>query len=154
MKILFVCTGNICRSPLAEALARHEAEKRGLTPSLIEIASAGIHGYHTGEPPDPRSVDVAYRWGVSMRGQKARKIALRDFEHFDLILAMDQGHLEELIKMAPAQATAKLGLFMTVAMGSDEDIPDPYYGGMEDFLYVRDRVSVGINKLFEKINKI
>lgn len=154
MKILFVCTGNICRSPLAEALARHEAGKRGLTPDLIEIASAGTHGYHAGEPPDPRSIDVANRWDVSMRGQKARKIALGDFEHFDLILAMDQGHLEELVRMAPAQTTARLGLFMTVAMGLDEDIPDPYYGGIEDFLHVRERVSVGINKLFERIDKI
>ncbi len=151
MKILYVCTGNICRSPLAEALTRHEALKRGFAPGNLEVASAGTHGYHVGDPPDARSVEVARRWGVSMKGQKARKVTLADFETFDLILAMDRGHLTALRQLAPPGAKAQLELFMAYAAGTEEDVPDPYYGQIEDFIDVRDMVSDAISKIFTKL---
>lgn len=151
MKILFVCTGNICRTPLAEALLRHEAARKGLSAGALEIESAGTQGYHQGDPPDPRSIKVARDMGVSMDGQRARKIVAGDFERFDLILAMDRGHLAALRQMAPPGAGAQIELFMRYGAGRDEDVPDPYYGEMNDFVLMRDMVSGAIVSIIEKL---
>lgn len=144
MKILYVCTGNICRSPLGEGITRHLAREMGLD---ITTASAGTHGYHVGEPPDRRSSEVARRHGVSLQGQKARAVSLNDFDDFDLILAMDRGHLRHLEAMAPSGSRAKVALFMAHTMETDEDVPDPYYGQLDDFEEVYQMVLSGVRRL-------
>ncbi len=148
MKILFVCTGNICRSPLGEGITRHLAREMGL---MVETASAGTHGYHIGDAPDHRSVDVARRRGVSLAGQAARKLKPGDFHDYDLILAMDAGHLDHLRALAPATATARLVLFMDHAHGRADDVPDPYYGQMRDFENVYDMIDAGVRSILEKL---
>ena len=147
MKILYVCTGNICRSPLGEGITRHMAAELGLG---VITASAGTHGYHVGDPPDPRSIEVARSRGVSLRGQTARAVRASDFEDFDLILAMDTGHLAHLRKLAPTGASAKIELFMTHAHGTHEDVPDPYYGELADFVTVYEMVEAGVRKILAK----
>jgi protein-tyrosine phosphatase len=140
LRILFVCTGNICRSPTAEAVFRHLVEAEGLA-GRVEADSAGTHGYHVGEPPDERSQAVAARRGYSMAGQVARRVAPDDFEAFDLILAMDRGHLRILEGMAPPHAADKVRLFLDFAPGAGlSDVPDPYYGGAQGFEQVLDLI--------------
>lgn len=148
MKILYVCTGNICRSPLAEAITRHEASKRGLRD--IITASAGTHGYHIGERPDHRSIAVATSRGVSTKGQAAQKVIQKHFADYDLILAMDRSHLVHLHEMASANHRAKINLFMTHACGVIEDVPDPYYGDMKDFEAVYDMIERGVTALLDQ----
>lgn len=148
MKILFVCTGNICRSPLGEGITRHLAAREGLE---IVTASAGTHGYHVGEPPDSRSIQVARDRGVSLKGQKARAVASKDFTDFDLILAMDAGHLEWLQAKAPAETTARLALFLEYTQGRVADVPDPYYGDIRDFEAVYDMVEAGVAAMLKRL---
>ncbi len=140
--VLFVCTGNICRSPTAEAVFRHQVEKAGLT-EHFHVDSAGTHGYHVGDVPDPRSIDVAARQGVDMCTLKARKIEPEDFDRFDYILAMDSGHHGILERF---EGSANLSLFL-----KGGDVPDPYYGSMRDFEHVYSLVDAGCLSLLEKI---
>jgi protein-tyrosine phosphatase len=151
MKILFVCTGNICRSPTAEAVFRHLAEAEGLA-ERVEADSAGTHGYHVGEPPDERSAAAAELRGYSMAGQTARRVTARDFERFDLILAMDRGHLRILEGLAPPDAADKLRLFLDFAPGTGRaDVPDPYYDGPEGFEHVLDLVEAASHGLLAHV---
>ncbi len=141
--LLFVCTGNICRSPTAEGVFRHLVAQAGLE-GRIGADSAGTHGYHIGEPPDPRTVKTAKARGVDLSGLRARKVALDDFYAFDHILAMDSGHLEQLRRLAPADATASLSLFLDAAPDSGlRDTPDPYYGDARGFEQVYDLCAQG-----------
>ena len=125
--VLFVCTGNICRSPTAEAVFADTA------PAGVTTASAGTYGYHQGDAADPRAVGVAARRGIDMGGHRARAVTDRDFYDFDLIVALDRSHLAHLRAMAPADARAELALFMDFAASDGQDVPDPYYGGRRDF---------------------
>ena len=151
MKVLFVCTGNICRSPTAEAVLRAMAMKRGLGERVF-AASAGTHGYHIGEAPDPRTQDAALRRGYPMTGQFARKVSATDFGAFDFVVAMDQGHYRALKRLAPAGSAAKLRLFMDlVAEAATRDVPDPYYGGPNGFEDVLDIVEAGVTALLDEI---
>lgn len=151
MKVLFVCTGNICRSPTAEAVFRARAAQRGLGERVF-ADSAGTHGYHVGDPPDPRSCDAARRRGYPMAGMVARRVNAADFAAFDLIVAMDQGHLALLKRLAPAGARGKLRLFMElVREAAQRDVPDPYYGGPEGFEAVLDIVEAGVDALLDEI---
>lgn len=152
MKILYVCTGNICRSPLGEAITRHQAALLGLA-DCIETSSAGTHGYHVGEKPDPRSVSVARRRGVSTEGQAARKLSMADFEAYDLILAMDRSHLMHMSDMAPANVHHRIKLFMAHSSGVIEDVPDPYYGHMEDFEKVFHMIENGVVRMLSQISR-
>ena len=153
MKILFVCTGNICRSPTAEAVFRHVAEAEGLG-NAIHIESAGTHGYHVGEPPDERSAEAAGLRGYSMAGQTARRVTAEDFETFDLILAMDRGHLQILADAAPPHAAEKLRLFLDFAPGSGRsDVPDPYYGGPDGFEQVLDLIEAASRGLLAHVRE-
>lgn len=140
MRILFVCLGNICRSPSAEAVMRHIAASEA--PDLaIEVESAGTAGYHIGEPPDSRSQQAALRRGYDMSAQRARIVAPEDFESFDLILAMDQSNLTVLRRRAPVAVRERVRLFLEFApeTGTTE-VPDPYYGGDTGFEEVLDLV--------------
>lgn len=138
-RILFVCTGNICRSPTAEGVARHLIETAGLG-GRIEVDSAGTQGYHAGEAPDPRTQKAARLRGYDLSGLRARRIELRDFQEFDLLLAMDRGHLEAMWRQCPEVYKPKLGLFLPFGRAGHygEEVPDPYYGGPKGFDLVLD----------------
>ncbi len=135
--ILFVCTGNICRSPTAEAVFRHRLREEGAQMHVTHD-SAGTSSHHVGEPPDPRSQAVLKERGIDMSDLRARNVAAQDFYTFDLILAMDRSHLDALQRQAPADVTATIALYMEYATGKPLDVPDPYYGDLSDFRYVID----------------
>lgn len=147
MKVLFVCTGNICRSPTAEAVLRaKDVENRFMTDS------AATHRYHIGSSPDQRAIQVAGDNGVSMAGQKARAVEDKDFEQFDLIVAMDQGHFQLLKAQKPSETTATICLFSDYCFSfSETDVPDPYYGDIQDFRYTYSMIEEGIEGLIKDI---
>lgn len=130
ISILFVCLGNICRSPLAEGPFRAVAEecRRG---HRFGIDSAGTGGWQAGSAPDPRS--IAARQGIDISGQKARRVRPSDFHDLDLILGMDRSNVEQLKRLSPPDAQGRVHLFLDYAPGRDDDVPEPYYGGPEAF---------------------
>jgi protein-tyrosine phosphatase len=131
-RILFVCSGNICRSPLAAAVFTHLAKAQGLERSF-QVDSAGTHGWHEGEPADPRARRVAGRHGIPV-DSVARPVKTADFESFDLILAMDRGHLQQLRSRCPTAYRDKIRLMRSFdAPGGEQDVPDPYYDDMDAF---------------------
>jgi protein-tyrosine phosphatase len=140
MKILFVCLGNICRSPSAEAVLRALAEREA--PELsIEVDSAGTAGYHIGDAPDSRSQEAARRRGYDMSPLRARIVEIADFERYDLILAMDENNLAVLRQRAPAAYRERVRLFLDFAPDCGmSEVPDPYYGGPTGFEQVLDLV--------------
>lgn len=145
MKILFVCLGNICRSPTAEGVVRDIAGRE--FPGVpVEVDSAGTADYHVGEPPDRRSVAAARRRGYDISGLRARQVTAADFAKFDYVLAMDRANLAELERIG-ARGRAHVGLFMAFAPGGDTEVPDPYYGGAADFERVLDLCEAGARGL-------
>ena len=131
VSILFVCLGNICRSPLAEGAFRAEAERRGLE---IEADSAGTGGWHAGEPPDRRAIAAARRGGVDISGLRARKVARADFDRFDHVFALDDENLADLEALRPAGSRARLSLLLDHVPGREgQAVADPYYGGDSHF---------------------
>jgi protein-tyrosine phosphatase len=138
VKVLFVCLGNICRSPTAEAVFRHLLA-RSAAGLEVEVDSAGIGDWHIGEPPDQRAQAAARRRGLDMSGIRARQIVHEDFALFDLILAMDRQNFAELRRRAPVQYRERVKLFLEFApdVGA-HDVPDPYYGGEAGFEEVLD----------------
>ncbi len=136
--VLFVCMGNICRSPSAEAVFRHKAKVHGLS---LNIDSAGTVGAHVREKPDRRAQKVGVERGYSFDGIKARKVKVQDFEDFDLILAMDDANLEDLLELSPEHLQSKVMLFLDFSHNHEEsEVPDPYYGGANGFRFVLDLV--------------
>jgi len=148
--ILFVCLGNICRSPLAEGVFRHAVTARGLQP--MTITSAGLGGWHAGEPPDPRAIRIAAQSGIDISAQRAHQIEPSDFGRFDLILGMDRSNVENLGRLRPASATADIALFLEHALGHVEDVPDPYYGGDAGFRDALALIETAAGALIEKIS--
>lgn len=151
--VLFVCMGNICRSPTAEGVFKHLVEKRGLAGRVISD-SAGTHDYHVGEPPDARAMQAAARRGYDLSSLRARQVALTDFEAFDYLLAMDRSNLSQLRRWAPKSHVEKARLFLefsTVDPGGD--LPDPYYGGAAGFERVLDLVEDAAARLLDEIEK-
>lgn len=132
MRLLMVCLGNICRSPLAEGAVRAHLDRAGL--DWIEVDSAGTGGWHAGEPPDRRSIAVAAGHGVDIRAQRARKLRRDDFHAFDWLLCADRSVLRDVRAAAPADASARSALLLEWAgQGDGLEIPDPYTGDAEDF---------------------
>ncbi len=144
--VLFVCTGNICRSPTAEGVFRVLAEKEQLP---VRADSAGTHDYHVGEPPDRRATAHALRRGYDISGLRARQVARADFEAFDLVLAMDRGHLRHMERLCAPEHRNKLRLFLDFAGLKEADVPDPYYGGAEGFERVLDMVEAASRGLLD-----
>jgi protein-tyrosine phosphatase len=149
MKVLFVCMGNICRSPTVEGVFRQMLlEHVGL--SHVEADSAGTHAYHVGEPPDPRSVAAAKRRGYDLSPLRARAISDSDFEVFDLVLAMDQSNLDILLQQSPAGQHHKVRLFLD-AIEDVVELPDPYYGDSVGFELALDLAEQGCQALIKDV---
>ena len=155
-KVLFVCLGNICRSPTAEGVFRQLLSQDA--PDLrVEVDSAGTADYHIGEPPDLRSQRAAMRRGVDLGGLRARQVTPADFAHFDFILAMDRGNLLELEAMRPKNSRARVQLFLQYAPDSGRlEVPDPYYGdagGFEEVLDLTAAASRGLLAALQKMSQ-
>jgi protein-tyrosine phosphatase len=153
VKILFVCLGNICRSPTAEAVFRAIAARDA--PDLtVEVDSAGTAGYHIGAPPDPRTISAAHRRGYDMSPLRARVVEPRDFELYDLILAMDRENLSALHRRAPAHTRERVRLFLEFAPDAGvTEVPDPYYGGPNGFEEVLDLIEAASNGLLQHLRQ-
>jgi protein-tyrosine phosphatase len=143
VKVLFVCTGNICRSPTAEGVLRELARKAGIP---LHVESAGTGQWHVGCAPDERAQRHAHGRGYDLSALRARQVRASDFEDFDVILAMDRSHLRALERMAPAEHRDKIRLLVP-----DRDVPDPYYGGPEGFEKVLDLVEAACRDLLQEI---
>jgi protein-tyrosine phosphatase len=153
IKVVFVCMGNICRSPTAEAVFREQVEKAGLS-KYIEIDSAGTHAYHIGSPPDGRAQQAGSRRGYALAHLRGRKVSGKDFAEFDYVLAMDMENLSNLQNICPSQHAHKVGLFMEHAKNFVErEVPDPYYGGPSGFERVLDMVEDASVGLLEHIKR-
>jgi protein-tyrosine phosphatase len=151
--VLFVCTGNICRSPSAEAIFRKLVADAGLS-EVIVADSAGTHAYHVGEPPDPRSREAGADRGYDLSALRARRIERADFQRFDLVVAMDRGHLAILSRIAGPDTASKLKLMMSYARDfSEQDVPDPYYGGPEEFERVLDMLEDAARGLLDSVRR-
>ena|SRR5688572_16157645 len=150
--ILFVCLGNICRSPIAEGVFRHIAKRAGLLDKL-HIDSAGLGSWHLGLPPDQRAQDALFSRGINISDLRARRITLEDFETFDLILAMDKSNHKGLLKLAPKEHQGKIRLFMDCAPNFGvHEIPDPFFGDKDGFDYVVQLVDAACRGLVRSLN--
>ena len=149
--VLFVCTGNICRSPTAEGVFRHMARSRGVAERIL-IDSAGIIDFHAGEPPDPRAVEHAAKRGYDLSGLRARQLTFADYHQFERILAMDRTHLRELKGEAPKGTLGRIARFLDYSEAwRGQDVPDPYYGDARGFEEVLDMVEEASSRLLEAI---
>jgi protein-tyrosine phosphatase len=150
VKVLFVCMGNICRSPTAEAVFRRLVATDGEL--AVTIDSAGTHDYHVGDPPDPRTQRAAKRRGLDMSDLRARHLEAEDFERFDYVLVMDERNLADARAIAPARHRAELKLFLEFAPELERrDVPDPYYGGAAGFEEVLDLSEAAARGLLETL---
>ena len=154
--VLFVCTGNICRSPTAEGALRKLLTDAGLG-TRVEVDSAGLQGWHVGDPPDPRAVDCAGRRGYDLSSLRARQFGQADFNDFALIVGMDHGHVEQLRAARPKGATGDIRLFLEFLPPEDPhlggDVPDPYYGDMNDYESSLDLIERGLPGLIESLTR-
>lgn len=151
VKVLFVCMGNICRSPTAQGVFFKLLRQEGLT-ELVYVDSAGTHAYHVGEPPDERAIAAALKRGIDLRALRARTALPADFEQFDYVLAMDRQNYRHLRTICPAGLEHKLKLFLEYAPHLDEsEVPDPYYGAESGFERVMDLVEAAAVGLVAEI---
>lgn len=153
VKVLFVCSGNICRSPTAEGIFAELLRREGLE-GRIETDSAGTHGYHAGECPDARAMAAARDRGIDLGHLRAREVSHDDFRRFDLVLAMDKGHFRQLKRLCPPGEERRLRMFMSFApdYGAPE-VFDPYYGGESGFDEVFEMCEAGSRGLLEHIKR-
>ena len=153
VRVLFVCMGNICRSPTAEGVFR-KLHREQAPEFDIQVESAGTHAYHIGEPPDPRSYAAARQRGVDISGHRGRQATFQDFHDFDYVIAMDSDNLRRLQALRPKGSRAELRLLLEyVPQAGALDVPDPYYGGTGGFERVLDLVEQGSRGLLEDIRK-
>jgi len=151
-RVLFVCMGNICRSPTAEGVFRNLIRKQGLDASIY-LDSAGTHDYHTGKSPDPRAVDAAKRRGVDITDLRARQVSIEDFEIFDFILAMDHANYADLMRECPKVHRSRIKMFLDYARNHPEqEVPDPYFGGGQGFEHVLNLVEDASEGLLEALS--
>ena len=153
MKVLFVCTGNICRSPTAEGVFRKLVAREGLS-DRVHVDSAGTVGYHVGEPPDRRSQESARLRGIDLSGLRARRAKASDFSEFDYVLAMDFANIDALRSLAPRTSGKKLQLLMSFAPGGEiREVPDPYYVDGDGFERVFDMIEAASAGLLADIRE-
>ena len=150
MRVLFVCLGNICRSPTAEGVFRHKLRASGLE-GRIEVDSAGTGDWHVGKAPDSRTRQAAQRRGYDLGALRGRQVSAGDFARFDLILAMDSSNLQHLQRMRPANSAAELDLFLRRYGLALSEVPDPYYGGEEGFEQVLDLIEQACDALLVEL---
>ncbi|MEE8187566.1 MAG: low molecular weight protein-tyrosine-phosphatase [Kiloniellales bacterium] len=154
--VLFVCTGNICRSPTAEGVMRHALAAAGLD-GAVAVDSAGLGGWHVGEPPDGRAIRCAAQRGYDLSAQRARQFHQADFDDFPLILGMDRGHVRELRGLQPGDGKGNVSLFLDYLPAEDphfgRDVPDPYYGGPPDYEISLDLIERGVPGLIAAIER-
>lgn len=147
VRVLMVCLGNICRSPLAEGILASKAD-----PEHLLVDSAGTAGYHVGNPPDPRSIEVAASHGIDIRRQRCRRFSSTDFDRFDYIFAMDRENLIHLQELARSEADLKkVSLLLEAAGLPAEEVPDPYYGGDEGFQRVFEMIDTATDRLLNSL---
>ncbi len=152
LSVLFVCMGNICRSPLAEGIFRHGLAGAGLA-ELVDIDSAGTGNWHQGDAPDPRSVETALSHGIDISAQRARQVTPEDFDRFDLIFAMDRSNEATLRARAPSSKHDRIFLFLDHTLGSRVDVPDPYHGGPSGFEDVYQLLREGCSELLARLGR-
>ena len=150
IRVLFVCLGNICRSPLAEGAFRTHLKNRNILSRFV-VDSAGTGGYHAGEKPDPRSIKIAREMGVEISQQRSRKLELDDYQNFDYIIAMDRSNLRDINARKPTQATSQVTLMLDELGAQGQDVPDPYYGGPSGFKHVWNLVDRATHSLLDRI---
>lgn len=146
MKILFVCSGNICRSPTAEGLFRKRLAEQGVD---ITCDSAGTNGYHIGDPPDHRAIVVALENGFDISDQRARRIEVEDFDNYDVIYAMDSGHLSALHSIRPETCRAKVIPYI-----EGRDVPDPWYGEQENFYQTYEIIEAEVDRIITELKEL
>lgn len=151
--VLFVCMGNICRSPTAEGVFRRllAAEGEGLA---VEVDSAGTHGYHVGAAPDRRAQSAALRRGIDLSALRARQVSREDFERFDLVLAMDEENLSLLLAQCPPARRSRIRLFLEYGTRDERNVPDPYYGGETGFEHVLDLIEDAARGLLTELRRL
>lgn len=153
VSVVFVCMGNICRSPTAEAVFRYFVESAGLS-AHIDVDSAGTHDYHIGDPPDRRTQRAARQRGYDMSALRGRQVEAGDFHRFDYVLAMDRGNLAILQNLVPPDSGIQAQLFLEFARHhAEREVPDPYYGGEDGFERVLDMVEDAAQGLLQEIRK-
>ena len=153
VKVLFVCMGNICRSPTAQGVFEKLVDEQSLAGQIV-IDSAGTHAYHIGNPPDVRATQAALRRGIDLSSQTARRVSPADFEKFDYVLAMDQANLDDLAELCSPEHSPKLRLFLEFAPSSTvREVPDPYYGGTTGFERVLDLIEEASSGLLEALRE-
>ncbi|MGE8495969.1 MAG: low molecular weight protein-tyrosine-phosphatase [Pseudomonas sp.] len=150
MKVLFVCLGNICRSPTAEGVFRHKLQQAGLA-ELIEVDSAGTGDWHVGKAPDTRTRLAAQRRGYDLSALRGRQVTAGDFADYDLVLAMDSSNLLHLTSLRPVQSRGELDLFLRRYQLALDEVPDPYYGGEEGFEQVLDLIEQACDGLLAEL---
>lgn len=150
MRILFVCLGNICRSPTAEGVFRQRVREAGLEQRVL-VDSAGTGDWHVGKAPDNRTRRAALRRGYDLSGQRARQVCREDFSRFDLILAMDRANLGDLRALRPQGASAELDLYLRRYAVERDEVPDPYYGGEDGFEQVLDLIEQASDRLLAEV---
>lgn len=153
VKVLFVCMGNLCRSPMAEGVFKHYVAQAGLQ-DLIASDSAGTHDYHVGDPPDARALRASERRGYDLSALRGRQVSRGDFGEFDYLLAMDEANLRALERLCPSQHAHKLKLLMEFSIGPAlREVPDPYYGGEPSFERVLDLVEQAAQGLLDHLRR-